>query len=572
MHKKRSIFINKQVYSYSIVIIAMVFIFFFTFYYYITQTSEEISTLTKQELANKTLKQVESYLDDIDNVAYQVMINSSLLNTFSNLQKNKNTENYFDKNIMFSIDTGSILTTINGPKISMWRISVYNQNGDYISTGAMPQKERINNVLNSEDILAKMKDLMNSPDKNSLIPPQADKWSDMYSSKYITVYRPIMNIYTKEVYGVVEVQQDIKKLIKNIVFSNMKYINILISDNNGRKIFSTANETKNDDDINKVSRTSQKYKWTVTLSQKKSDMLQPYKPLIETVLIGSIGVIVFMIVVVLLIARKLSKPLITLKNTVSQITIENMPDTFMAKDNIDEVRELNIAFSSMLNRLSDSIALEKKASLLALQSQMNPHFLYNTLAVISAAGMEAGNNKVVSMCDSMSSILRYTVSYEETSVTLKQEIENVTCYLDLMKARYEDNFTYEIEAEDKILSMRVSKLILQPLAENCFKHGFASVEPPYFIKISIGTENQNWYIRISDNGCGFTSMDKQEINNKVNEYWRSLTINFQDMKIGGIGLANTLIRLKLNTGKDIEYTIEDNAISGSVITIRGKLE
>lgn len=571
MHKKKSIFMNRQVYSYSIVIVAMVCIFFIAFYYYIMTTSEKISILNQQELSDKTIKQLDSFLDDMDYVAYQVQTNSTLLNTFSTLQQDKDPDNFFDKDILLNIDTGSILTTINGPGKSMWRISVYNQYGDYISSGAIPKRENIKSILNDGKIDKDMQDLMRNKDKNTVLGPEADKWSDIYSSRYITVKRPLMNIYSKEVYGIVEVQQDINRLVEKIEFSDVQNIDILITDESGNPIFENIDRQKSKNEMNTVSKSSSKYGWTITLFQKKSDMLLPYNSLIKFILIGTVGLMLIMIGVVFLIARKLSRPLIILKDTVSKINIQNISGTETSNDNIDEVRELNNAFSAMINRLSDSIVFEKKASLMALQSQMNPHFLYNTLAVISAVGSEGGNEKVVKLCDSLTSILRYVSYYEETVVTLRKEIENVTCYLELMKGRYEENFSYEIETGESALDIKVPKLILQPLAENCFKHGFANIEPPYKIKISAGVEDQKWHIRISDNGTGFTDLDKERVNNKINDYWNSLNKSILDMKTEGIGLINTIVRLKLNIGGEIDYSIEDNIPNGSIITIKGEL-
>lgn len=571
MYKKKSIFINKLVYSYSIVILIMVCIFSITFYYYILKTSEKISILNQQELADKTIKQVDSFLDDIDYVAYLVMTNTTMLNTFNMLQQDMKPGNYFDKDIVLNIDTGSILATINGPKKSMWRISVYNQYGDYISSGALPQKDDVRKALNDPDISSNMLKLMQNVDKNTVLPPETDKWSGIYSSKYLTMQRPLMNIYSKEVYGVVEVQQDIQKLIEKIEFSDVQNIDIMITDRSGNQVFKNFNGSIKEKEMNMVSKTSAKYGWSITLMQKKSDMLLPYNSLIRAIFFGAAGLMLVMIIAVFFIASKLSRPLIILKDTVSRINIQNIPGAEQPHDNIDEIRELNIAFSAMLKRLSDSIALEKKASLMALQSQMNPHFLYNTLAVISAVGSEDGNEKVVKLCNSLTSILRYASFYEETTVTLRKEIENATCYLNLMKGRYEDNLTYSIETDEKVLDIKVPKLILQPLVENCFKHGFADVEPPYVIKIFIGMGNAKWYVKIIDNGRGFTSKDKELVSAKINEYWSKINKNILDLKNEGIGLINTIIRLKLNTGNEIDYSIEDNIPSGSIITIWGDL-
>lgn len=569
MLKKRSIFISKQVYSYSIVFAMMVLIFFIAFYNYIIITSEKISTLGHQELADKTIKQVEYYLNDMDNVAYQVMTNSQLLGVFNKLQQDKMSGNYFDTDLLLDIDMRSILTTINGPHKLMWRLSVYNQYDDYISAGAITERKSIERFLREETIVEQMEILKNALDKNMIIPPEPDRWADNYSSKYVTIRRPLMNIYSQEVYGIVEIQQDIKTLIKNIEFDVMASIDITITDDKGRLIFDLSKNPLAARSANRVSKTSERYGWTVTLSQSKSAMLAPYKLLITTVLIGSIVIILLMIMAIVIIANRLSKPIILLKNTVSQLNIQNISENYQSDHTIDEVRELNLAFSAMLNRLSESVALEKKAWLLALQAQMNPHFLYNSLAIISAAAVEEDNHNIVMMCHELSNMLRYIASYKEMTVTLGDEVQHVKSYLELMKWRYEEYFSYEIDIEEGMLSMPVPKLILQPLAENCFTHAFAEVDPPYFIKIAGRLEEDRWLIEVYDNGSGLKDEEKQQIIDKIEDYWNGGQDKYSKMKIGGLGLVNTLIRMKLNMNKTISYKFEDNLPKGLKITIWG---
>jgi sensor histidine kinase YesM len=571
MGRKKSIFISKQVYSYSIVFAVMALVFFSAFYYYTVITSEKISTLSQQELADKTIKQVEYYLNDMDNIAYQVMTNSNLLNIFNKLHQDTDNSNYFDDNLLLNIDTGSILTTINGPKRLAWRISVYNQNGDYISAGTMTDKDNVTAVLAHNNIEEEMHDLMVSMEKSTVLSPHPDRWSDSYSSRYVSIKRPLMNIYSQEVYGIVEVQQDIKTLIQNTEFDVLDSIGLTLIDDHGEIVFDSSDKSIRSKKLNQVAKTSSQYGWTVILSQTRYAMLAPYKLLIIAVFVGSIGIMILMTLAIFIIARRLSKPIILLKDTVSQLSMQNIPKQYENDNNIDEVRELNIAFSSMLNRLSESIALEKKAWLLALQAQMNPHFLYNSLSIISAAGVEQGNEKVVMMCQELSAMLRYVASYKETTVTLKEEIENVTSYLQLMKWRYEDYFTYELEIEEELLSMKMPKLILQPLAENCFAHAFTEVEPPYFIKIAAAVENEQWSIKVTDNGCGLTQEKKRDILSRINAYWEGSHDKYTEMEIGGLGLINTLIRMKLNTGREIAYFIENNNPQGLSITMRGAI-
>lgn len=572
MTRRKSIFINKQVYSYSLVFAAMIFIIFLAFYYYITITSQKISTLNQQELADKTIKQVEYYLNDMDNIAYQVMTNSDLLNTFNKLQQDKQTGNYFDEDLLTNIDTGSLLTTINGPKQMVWRISVYNQYGDYISAGTMTEPASIKKSLLGENVGKTMNDLMQNKGKPLVLGPQPDRWSDVYSSKYVTIRRPLMNIYSREVYGVVEVQQDIKTLVESTEFNVMESIGMTITDQKGNIVFDTSDKGIRSRKLNKVYKTSNEYGWTVILSQSRYAMLSPYRMLIMAVFTGSVGIILLMMIAILIIARRLSKPIILLKDTVSQLSIQNIGEAYESDHNIDEVRELNAAFSAMLTRLSESIALEKKAWFLALQAQMNPHFLYNSLSTISAAAVEEGNDKVVMMCQELSAMLRYIASYKETTVTLQEEIDNVKSYLKLMKWRYEDYFTYEIQVDEALRKMQMPKLILQPLAENCFAHAFSAVEPPYFIKITAGIDEDKWFIQVCDNGCGVNDEEKEVIKSKIDAYFKGSHDKYMEMKIGGLGLINTLIRMKLNTGKEITYSMKDNEPRGLIITMRGNVE
>ena len=550
----------------------MVLIFFLAFYYYIVVTSEKISTLNQQELADKTIKQVEYYLNDADNIAYQVMTNSYILNAFNKLQQDQNSSNYFDKDLLANIDIGSILTTINGPKRTAWRISVYNQYGDHLSSGALTDVKNVKEVLRREDIALQMRTLMLKQNRNLILPPMKDKWSDDYSSSYVTIKRPLMNIYSREVYGIVEVQQDIKTLIEGIEFDVMESIGITITDEGGEVVFDNSDKGIREKMHNKVYKTSNEFGWTVTLSQSRYDMLSPYRVLIITVFIGSVAVVLLMIIAVIIIAQRLGKPVVMLKDTVSKLSMENIGESYTSDDSIDEVRELNKAFSAMLNRLNESITLEKRAWFLALQAQMNPHFLYNSLSIISAAAIEAGNDKIVTMCQELSAMLRYIASYKETTVTLKEEINNVTNYLNLMKWRYEDYFSYEIALDYRLASMSVPKLILQPLAENCFAHAFSETEPPYWVKIEAGIEEDKWYIKVYDNGCGLSEEGKRSLQDKIEVYSKGNQDKYTQMKIGGLGLVNTLIRMKLNKNKGIDYSIEDNEPCGLIITMRGELE
>ena len=156
---------------------------------------------------------------------------------------------------------------------------------------------------------------------------------------------------------------------------------------------------------------------------------------------------------------------------------ENIPALPGSVDN--EIIFLTNAIQGYLSEIYDQnqrLTEERHRTLIAhydaMEAQLNPHFLYNTLSVIGMTGLASGNTDVSDMCTELSQLLRYSLSYTGQSVLLSQEIDNARHYLYIMKIRYEDDLKYEWQLDDSLNDITVPKLILQPLIENCFQHGF----------------------------------------------------------------------------------------------------
>jgi len=164
--------------------------------------------------------------------------------------------------------------------------------------------------------------------------------------------------------------------------------------------------------------------------------------------------------------------------------------------------------------------------------------------------------------------MRYNASFSNSNVTLGDEIEHAKNYLELMKIRYEDYFCYTIHVNEDLKQMQMPRQVLQPILENCFEHGFKSVPPVWQIEISADLEDGRWYVRISDNGVGFGDMELEELDKKVEEYSKNLPENYHELKIGGLGLINTILRLKLLLGEGVEYQVRKNTPRGTIIVLR----
>lgn len=194
---------------------------------------------------------------------------------------------------------------------------------------------------------------------------------------------------------------------------------------------------------------------------------------------------------------------------------------------------------------------------------MNPHFLYNTLAVIGSAGEEGGCENVSDMCLKLSDMLRYVTEYETVTVPLKDEIEHTKNYLSLMKSRYEDYFSYTIDVEKDLLNMPVPKLFIQPLAENCFKHGFKEKAPPWNISIKMRGVESVWTLEIKDNGTGISDEKIESISAQISKAISEKKFN----DTAGLGIANTIIRLKMTHNEKIDYSItNDNGMKIKIVS------
>lgn len=564
---------GKMVVSYSVVLVLAIVLLMWTAYRYIVAASTQNAQINQQQLAAKTLAQVENYLLEMDKAARQVSSDTRIINTFSRLSEEQSDGNYFDKNIMESIDIATVLASINGPGAPIWRISLYNRSGDFISSGANVSQEYVTErfALSSQafSVLGRASGAENGA---VFAPPSIDRWSGLYGqAKFISLFRPITDYYEREIYGLVEVQQNLEKLEESISLDSRSNISVFVFDAGGSQVLpgGVFYADVDPDQSYITEQTSGEYGWSILLVQSRREIIRPYESLIQFLFLGGAVLILGVLSVVYLASKRFSRPIIELSQKVRNISIGSIPTSIAADENTDELRELNSSFTFMLKRLQDSISVEQRSYLLALQSQMDPHFLFNSLAVISGLGLEEGNDKVVDACDKLGNMLRYSASYATHDTVLRNELENVQNYLQLMKLRYEEYFTYSIDADPRLMELPIPRLVLQPLVENCFEHGFKGVPPPWEIRIRIGISGGRWELAVSDNGKGFSDQSREEFLGKIETYSRDLPANYAKLKLGGMGLVNTIVRLKLSLNEDLEYAIHNLRPTGAEVTIKG---
>jgi len=264
------------------------------------------------------------------------------------------------------------------------------------------------------------------------------------------------------------------------------------------------------------------------------------------------------------ISNKISNPIKLLDGRVREIESGNLNVEIVPSGSY-EVEHLGNSIKNMLSRIKvlmsdlvDEHNAKRKSEFDTLQSQINPHFLYNTLDIIVWMIENEKPDKAVSIVTALAKFFRISLSKGKNIITVKDEVEHVRNYLMIQNMRFKNRFEYSIDVEDDILSYSSLKLMLQPLVENAIYHGMEFMDGDGKIEVRVFKENDSLYFTISDNGLGMsedvvaTLLSKDIIPSK---------------KGSGIGVKNVNERIKLYFGNEYGLKVESEPDEGTKITI-----
>ena len=260
------------------------------------------------------------------------------------------------------------------------------------------------------------------------------------------------------------------------------------------------------------------------------------------------------------ISNKISNPIKRLDDRVREIESGNLEVEIVPSGSY-EIEHLGKSVKNMLSRIkllmSDLVAehnAKRKSEFDTLQSQINPHFLYNTLDIIVWMIENENQDKAVNIVTALAKFFRISLSKGKNIITVKDEIEHVRNYL----MRFRNRFVFNIEADEEILKYSSLKLMLQPLVENAIYHGMEFMDGDGEIKIKVYKENDSLYFTISDNGLGMS----EEIVNSL--LYKDIV---PSKKGSGIGVKNVNERIKLYFGNAYGLVVESWPDEGTKITI-----
>lgn len=208
--------------------------------------------------------------------------------------------------------------------------------------------------------------------------------------------------------------------------------------------------------------------------------------------------------------------------------------------------------------------LLKQANLQALQSQINPHFLYNTLECIRGMALMEGKESIADIAWSLSRFFRYSISGKSDVVTLRSELENCETYARIQNYRFQNRFVLEIENDQEVEEAMLPKLTLQPMVENAIIHGLQDTLSGGVIRIKIERVNRDIRIVISDNGCGMPPEKLEELTDKIHHGQAQKG----EGRNNGIAMYNVDRRMKLYFGAEYGVNVFSCEGMGTDVELR----
>ena len=447
-------------------------------------------------------------------------------------------------------------------------------------------------LSNRNDALAVVINDKNKEYKNEIV-LNYDKWYDIKNDpegvKYIRkITRPIKNVDTMYTIGYIDIYFDLKNLNKIVDNSNLKG-NLIILDENKNVVFVSSKDLsqKYVDKVKGygiknsrnefVHRGEFKLKYPIINIKEDAQTGFKYGSIItekdlgtskmsSKILYISLVFIILILCVTYTVISGYSNKLKNMMKGIEKIKDGDLDTRFNIEVEDDELDMIAIRIDEMSESLQYNInknyiaeVKQKQAELNALQSQINPHFLYNTLEVIRMCALASKNREVAQMIYNLASMFRYSTYNNGSLVTLSDEIKHCKMYLDLCSTRYKGMLEYKIYIDDLYKQCLIPKFTIQPILENSINHGLKKDSCENVIKIGLICSESEMEILIKDNGHGISKDELEHLR-------KSLEKNLQ--KTSSIGLMNINNRLKLKFGEIYGLEIDSETNEGTTVKIK----
>lgn len=584
--------INSRLYmTYMIITLVFSISLVAAFYALNATTVRENSEHNLNQTNQTVLNQVDTHIKLLDTISTDIVSNTEFLfnlrNMFTaNQQSNNNNSRQGSHEALKRISIEALVG-----QYDIYRISIITPEGDFISTGETSlDAKSISAYVSSNEWYDHPAAIEG---RKFLISPHIDNWLPESKQSVISLVRAIY--LNDEIVGFLEIQQKLE-VIQTILspeIDGYALRTILIEDNGS--IFYDSEPSNSETDIYGKVRDlfshyrrqtveydtgllnmglSRYFDWQLALHVPTSIIYKSYRFLFMVNLTVSLLITAVSVLFFSYFIRRITRPILKLVQDFENTNIDNLHKPNFQESNSYEANVLAKSFTEMVSRLSESIEerhklqdLQIQASFDALQSQIGPHFLYNTLGSIANMCENSEAVNAANACYDLTDILRYSANFKNPIVTLNNEIEMLKSYLYLMKTRYQHRLDYSFLIEVSSNDVRIPRLTLQPLVENAIKYSLLEQEV-VTILIKINESPNSLIISIEDNGRGISEEETEGIRRRVMDLYNNSQNDKSDIiAVGGAGLIGTIVRLKIFYGSDFRYESSTSNTGGAKIEL-----
>jgi two-component system sensor histidine kinase YesM len=298
----------------------------------------------------------------------------------------------------------------------------------------------------------------------------------------------------------------------------------------------------------------------------QEQLTRDMKSITTFIIILIVAVCMVVALVALYFTGKVTKPITQMMRLMRQVETGDF-NVNMEIASKDELGKLSESFNVMVKKLDNSMKMLfenqrklRKAELRALEAQINPHFLYNTLDSVCWLARTERNDEIINTVVALTKLLRIGLSHGDEIITIGNEVEHVNNYLIIQKMRYRRKFDYRIEVPEDIKDYKILKLILQPLAENALYHGIKNKPERGTITIHAEKNTNSIEFRVADTGIGMSQKQIQELESGLADK--------DSAKAEGVGLKNVDERMKIYFGEQYGLSFQSKQGVGTVVTFK----
>lgn len=578
MPKKKRSYSQKLFLAYSCAVLAILVLLFSLLAVILYSEQYKKNLETQMQLVVKTEQQLDSSLKAMDRIINGLLFNPNFMSIVQDPQAQLHYTAYNNEvmNIFMSLDA---------PLLSTYRIIAFTFSPDlyynFSKTGESSTviQKAVSNYPYLDEVMA-------CEGKKCILPVHTDP----FSSDGTPVYSVARSITSKHhTYGIIEIQNTFEYL-SSMCQLDSNLGNLLLFSPEGELVYPFS-EQPVDSDLQALYQTiyqqtqsspntsgsfavkgkqvsfsrSEYSGWTTLIYCPLISVIPYASHIVAAMLFGFLLLCTVSIACIHLLTRRMTAPLVELNQALSQVSLDNLSLSLAQDSSIVEIENINRSFQQMFQHLRCAIAKnvqaranEERANYLALQSQMNPHTIYNTIGMIESVSYMNGDQEVSNLCICFSQMLRYISDYTKREYSLGDELQHLSNYIVLIEKRYEGKLKISVDADPALLCCPLPKFTVQPLVENSVKHGFLVDGTMLHIRVSARRAAEGWRLVVEDNGRGFTDEILDKIRRQLaqcDEILRDSSGDVINRKIGNLALSNIYIRCRILWDEQFRFTV-----------------